>query len=95
MISRKLAELFKIFSDETRIKIISELFDSEKCVSEISTNLKLSQSLISHQLKILKDANLIDYKKNGKNIIYFLIDDHVKTIYEMGREHILEQRGGN
>lgn len=90
MIPRQLADLFKIFGDETRIKIISELFISEMCVSDISKNLNLSQSLVSHQLKILRNAKLVDYKKDGKQTIYYLIDEHVKTIYEMGKEHILE-----
>ena len=87
---RDLATLFKVFGDETRIKIISQLFEDEKTVTELVNNLNLTQSLISHQLKILKDAKLVDYKKDGKNIYYFLIDEHVKLIYELGLEHINE-----
>ena len=87
---RELATLFKVFGDETRIKIISQLFEDEKTVTELVNNLNLTQSLISHQLKILKDAKLVDYKKDGKNIYYFLIDEHVKLIYELGLEHINE-----
>ncbi len=85
-----LAELFKIFGDSTRIKILYDLFQGEKNVSEICSDLEMNQSAISHQLKILKTSKLISSRREGKAMIYFLADDHVKTIIAMGKEHIEE-----
>lgn len=85
-----LAELFKVFGDSTRIKILYDLIDGEKNVSEICEDLQMNQSAISHQLKILKTAKLIGSRREGKQMIYFLLDDHVKTIIATGKDHIEE-----
>ena len=85
-----LAELFKIFGDSTRIKILNVLLNKELCVGEIASNLNISQSAISHQLRILKTSKLVKYKKNGNQIYYSLDDDHVEKIFKMGCEHIDE-----
>lgn len=85
-----LAELFKIFSDSTRIKILYDLFDGEKNVSQITADLDMNQSAISHQLKILKTSKLIASHREGKSMFYQLADDHVRTIIAMGKEHIEE-----
>ena len=85
-----LADLFKMFSDSTRIKILYDLFDGEKNVSEICEDIEMNQSAVSHQLKALKTAKLVRSRREGKSIMYALDDDHVKTIIEMGKEHIEE-----
>ncbi len=85
----QIAELFKAFGDPTRVQILS-LLQQELCVNEIADAVALSQSAISHQLRILKQMHLIKYRREGKNILYSLADDHVRTILEMGLEHVLE-----
>ncbi len=85
-----LAELFKIFGDSTRIKILFALFHGEKNVTEICEVLEMNQSAVSHQLKILRTSKLISSRREGKAVIYGLADDHVKTIIAMGKEHIEE-----
>ena len=85
-----LAELFKVFGDSTRIKILYDLFRGEKNVSEICTDLEMNQSAISHQLKLLKTAKLVCSRRSGKQMIYSLADEHIKTIVAMGLEHIGE-----
>ncbi len=85
-----LAELFKVFGDSTRIKILYVLFDAEISVGEIADKLNMTQSAISHQLKILKQAKLIRSRREGKAMLYSLADEHVKTIIAMGKEHIEE-----
>ena len=85
-----LADLFKIFGDSTRIKILYALLRSELCVCDIADLLGLTQSAISHQLRILKQNHLIKYRREGKNMIYALADDHVKTIINCAIEHIEE-----
>lgn len=85
-----LAELFKVFGDSTRIKILCDLFRGEKNVSEICSDLEMNQSAISHQLKLLKTAKLVSSRRSGKQMIYSLADEHVKTIIAMGMEHIIE-----
>ncbi len=85
-----LAELFKIFGDSTRIKILYDLYDGEKSVSEICEDLDMNQSAISHQLKILKTSKLVRFRRSGKAVLYELDDEHVKTIIAMGKEHIEE-----
>lgn len=85
-----LAELFKIFGDSTRIKILFALFHGEKNVTEICEMLEMNQSAVSHQLKILRTSKLISSRRDGKAVIYGLADDHVKTIIAMGKEHIEE-----
>ena len=86
----QIAELFKGFADPTRVHILSLLQQRELCVTDIAEAVEVSQSAISHQLRILKQMHLIKYRREGKNILYSLADDHVRTILEMGLEHILE-----
>ena len=85
-----LAELFKVFGDSTRIKILFALIESEMCVCDIAETLNMTQSAISHQLKILKQSKLVGNRREGKSIIYFLADDHVRTIIGQGISHISE-----
>lgn len=87
-----LAELFKVFGDSTRIRILYALFDREVCVADIAESLGMTQSAISHQLKILKISHLIKSRREGKQVFYSLADEHVRTIIAMGREHIEETR---
>ena len=86
----RIAELFKAFGDPTRVHILLLLIDRERCVGEIAEAAELSQSAISHQLRILKQMHLIKFRREGKNILYSLADDHVLTILQMGLEHVLE-----
>ena len=85
-----LGDLFKIFGDTTRIKIMYALYEGEMCVCAISELLNMTQSAISHQLKTLKDANLVSARRKGKEIYYSLSDEHVKSIIAEGFEHITE-----
>lgn len=87
-----LADLFKIFGDTTRVKILFSLFEEELCVREITELLGMTQSAVSHQLKVLKDSKLIGNRREGKTIIYFLADNHVRSIIGQGFEHILEEK---
>lgn len=86
----RIAELFNAFGDPTRVHILSLLAQSERCVGEIAQAVDLSQSAISHQLRILKQMHLIKFRREGKNVRYALADDHVLTILETGLEHVLE-----
>lgn len=85
-----LAELFKVFGDSTRIKIICALFESEMCVCDLSALLNVSQSAISHQLRVLKSARLVKFRRAGKIIYYSLDDEHIKHIFDEGLKHITE-----
>ncbi len=85
-----IAELFKVFGDSTRIRILYVLFESELCVCDLAQTLNMNQSAISHQLKILKQAKLVTGRREGKSVFYSLADDHVRTIIDQGREHIEE-----
>ncbi len=85
-----LAELFKVFGDSTRIRILFELFESEISVGELAENLNMTTSAISHQLKTLKQAKLVKSRREGKQIIYELADEHVSSIIATGLDHILE-----
>ena len=85
-----LAELFKIFGDATRIRILFALADSETCVCDIAEKLELTQSAVSHQLRILKQSKLVRARREGKTVYYALADEHVHTIIAMGLEHIME-----
>ena len=85
-----LAELFKVFGDSTRIRILYVLFESDVCVAHIAEALNMTQSAISHQLRILKQAKLVSARREGKSVIYSLADDHVRTIIAQGQEHICE-----
>ncbi len=86
----ELADLFKIFADSTRIKMLWALEESEMCVCDLAVLLGMTKSAISHQLRTLKQTNLVKFRKEGKNVYYSLKDDHVKKILEMGMEHINE-----
>ena len=85
-----LAELFKVFGDSTRIKILYVLFEAELCVCDIAQLLNMTQSAISHQLRILKQNRLVKNRRDGKSVFYSLADGHVKTIISQGMEHIQE-----
>ncbi|MBQ7344467.1 MAG: helix-turn-helix transcriptional regulator [Oscillospiraceae bacterium] len=85
-----IAELFKAFADTTRVHILCCLLEREMCVGEIAEAVELSQSAVSHQLRVLKQIHLIKYRREGKNMWYSLADDHVRTILQMGAEHVLE-----
>ncbi len=87
-----LADLFKIFGDTTRIKILFALHDEELCVSDIANGLSMTQSAVSHQLKVLRQNKLIKSRREGKSIFYSLADSHVVSILEQGLEHISEGR---
>ena len=85
-----LAELFKVFGDSTRIKILYALFEAELCVCDISRLLGLTQSAVSHQLRVLKNSRLVKFRKEGKTVFYSLADDHVRKIIAQGMEHVNE-----
>ena len=85
-----LAELFKTFGDSTRIRILFVLFEAEVCVCDLAQALNMTQSAVSHQLKILKQNRLVKSRREGKSIFYSLADDHVRTIIAQGQEHIEE-----
>ncbi|MEN8908069.1 MAG: metalloregulator ArsR/SmtB family transcription factor [Clostridiales bacterium] len=87
---QNMSELYKVFSDKTRLKIISILLNQEMCVCDISFVLKMNQSAISHQLKVLKQMRLVKYRRKGKVVYYSLNDKHVSQIFEIGFEHINE-----
>ena len=85
-----LAELFKVFGDSTRIKILYLLFEAEMCVCDIAQLLGMTQSAISHQLQVLKKSKLVKYRREGKTVFYSLADDHVRTILGQGMDHVTE-----
>lgn len=85
-----LAELFKVFGDSTRIRILFVLFEAEVCVCDLAAALHMTQSAISHQLRILKQNKLVKSRREGKSVFYSLADSHVRTIIAQGREHIEE-----
>lgn len=88
------ANFFKVFGDKTRIKILSALLDSEMCVCDIACLLDMSQSAISHQLRVLKSSNLVKNRKEGKVVYYSLEDEHVKAILDQGIVHIRHKNRG-
>ena len=85
-----LSDLFKIFGDSTRIRILYALFGAELCVGDIADALCMEQSAISHQLRILRASKLVACRRVGKNNVYYLADDHVRSILDQGFEHIME-----
>ncbi|WP_425513872.1 ArsR/SmtB family transcription factor [Fusibacter paucivorans] len=89
-----LAELFKIFGDTTRINILSALFEEEMCVCDIAYLLNMTQSAISHQLRVLKQARIVKNRKDGKVVFYSLDDEHVKRIIDQGLIHVNENNKG-
>lgn len=86
-----LAELFKVFGDSTRIRILWALHETEMCVCDIAVLLNMTQSAISHQLRVLKQVNLVKNRKEGKVVYYSLVDDHVREIFDQGLIHINEK----
>lgn len=90
---RDVAEFFKVFGDATRIRILQSLLTGEKNVTELADLLEISQSAISHQLRVLRQNNLVKYRKEGKTVFYSLDDEHVQTILEQGMVHICHKRG--
>ena len=85
-----LAELFRVFGDSTRIKILYALFESELCVGDIAQVLHMSQSSVSHQLRVLKASKLVKFRREGKAVFYSLDDDHVRSMIALGMEHVEE-----
>ena len=85
-----LAELFKVFGDSTRIRMLFVLFEAEMCVCDLAQALNMTQSAISHQLKVLKQSKLVSSRREGKQVFYSLADGHVRTIIAQGMEHIEE-----
>jgi ArsR family transcriptional regulator len=90
---KEIGDFFKVLGEPTRIKIVNALFTSEMCVCDLAAVMQMNQPAISHQLKILKQAGLVKYRKDGKVIYYSLNDNHVKHIYEQGMDHIKERKG--
>ena len=88
----ELADLFKVFGDSSRIRILYKLQEGEMCVQDIAEGLLMTQSAVSHQLKILKMSKLVKNRRDGKMVYYSLDDDHVSTILSMGKEHLEEQK---
>ena len=86
-----LADLFRVFGDSTRVKILFALFSSEMCVCDIADLLGMTHSAISHQLRVLKSARLVKSRKEGKTVFYSLDDDHIENIFKCGLDHIKEQ----
>jgi ArsR family transcriptional regulator len=86
-----LADFFKIFGDSTRIKILWALDSAEMCVCDLAVLLNMTKSAVSHQLKTLRQEKLVKYRREGKNVLYTLLDEHVKNILEIGLEHIEER----
>lgn len=87
---QKLSELFKMFADPTRLKILSLLFQQELCVCDIAAILSMTHSAVSHQLSVLRQNRIIKYRREGKNIFYSLDDEHIQMIYNAGKEHLDE-----
>ena len=88
-----LAELFKIFGDTTRIKILYVLFESDLCVCDIAASLKMGQSAISHQLRVLKQSSIVKSRRVGKVVYYSLADEHISQIFNLAFDHVIEDRG--
>ena len=86
----ELADVFKVFSDSTRVKILYALFRAEMCVCDIAVLLGMTKSSISHQLRILKQSKLVNYRKDGRVVYYSLADEHVKNIFDQGLIHVCE-----
>jgi len=86
------ADFFKIFGDSTRIKILYALLNKEMCVSELVTELNMNQSAISHQLRVLRQNDLVKFRKDGKAVIYSLDDEHISGVLELGLRHIIHKK---
>ena len=92
---QELAEFFKIFGDATRIRILQTLLEGERNVGDLADVLEMSQSAVSHQLRVLRQNDLVKYRKEGKTVFYALDDSHVHDIIGQGLEHVCEERSGN
>ncbi|MCF8383951.1 MAG: metalloregulator ArsR/SmtB family transcription factor [Chlorobium sp.] len=90
--SEELAQLFKVLGDNTRIRILDALYRSELCVCDITALLGMNQSAVSHQLRVLRDARIVKSRKQGKNVLYSLDDEHISELVRMGSEHVRELR---
>ncbi len=90
----EVAELFKVFGDVTRTKILSALFETELCVCDITQIVKMSMSAVSHQLRILRQTKIVKSRRCGKEVYYSLDDEHISQIYRMALEHLKEERNG-
>jgi len=88
----QVADLFRVFADTTRVRLIQVLFDQECCVQELTEHLGMSQSAVSHQLSILRQARLVRFRRDGKNIYYTLDDEHIAQIFQFARDHIQERK---
>lgn len=86
------ADFFKVFGDSTRLRLLHLLLREELCVGEIAQRLSMTQSAVSHQLRVLRQSDLVKYRKEGKTVIYSLDDDHVKSVLESGIEHIAHKK---
>ena len=89
-----LAEVFKVFGDPTRIRLLWALSEADRCVNELAELLDIGQSAVSHQLRLLRQARLARYRRQGKTSVYSLDDDHVRQIFQLGLSHIREGKGG-
>ncbi len=87
------ADFFKVFGDATRVRMLYILLNSEMCVGDIAETLEMTQSAVSHQLRVLRQSNLVKYRKDGKTVYYSLDDDHVKTVLQQGVSHIGHKKG--
>ena len=90
--AEELAQLFKVLGDNTRIRILDALYRSELCVCDLTALLGMNQSAVSHQLRVLRDARIVKSKKQGKNVLYSLDDEHISELVRMGSEHVRELR---
>ncbi|HHT73945.1 MAG TPA: helix-turn-helix transcriptional regulator [Firmicutes bacterium] len=91
-VTASIAEFFKVFGDQTRIRILQVLFEEEMCVCDIAYLLNMSQSAISHQLRVLKQAGIVKYRKDGRVVYYSLDDEHIQSIFEQGYQHVMEAK---
>ena len=89
-----LAEVFKVFGDPTRIRLLWALSEADRCVNELADLLDIGQSAVSHQLRLLRQARLVRYRREGKTSVYSIDDDHVRQIFQLGLSHIREEKGG-
>lgn len=91
-ITAQMAEFFKVFGDQTRIRILQVLFEEEMCVCDMAYLLGMSQSAISHQLRVLKQAGIVKFRKDGRVVYYSLDDEHIQSIFAQGYQHVMEEK---
>ena len=91
----EMSDMFKLFADSSRLKIICSILNNELCVCDLCEILELTQSNVSHQLQLLRTSKLVKYRKEGKQVYYSLKDEHIEKIIKMALEHIREEKGGN